>query len=60
MQSLADPVSLRAVINECLLEPRVLQCLLGSDPVLRIVDKDLLQQIQELTVEWCGGRDELL
>lgn len=47
MQSLADTVSLRAVINECLLEPWVLQCLLGGDPVLRIVDKDLLQQVQE-------------
>jgi hypothetical protein len=45
MQSLADPVSLRTIIDECLLKPRVLQCLLCSDPVLGIVDKNLLQQV---------------
>lgn len=47
MQSLADPVSLCAIVDKCLLEPRVLQCLLCGDPALGIVYKDLLQQIQE-------------
>jgi hypothetical protein len=49
-----------AVVNQRLLEPRMLQRLLRRDPLLRIVHKDLLQEIQELSVERVVRRDEFL
>lgn len=38
----------------------MLQGLLGRDAVLRVVDKDLLQEVEELAIVWGIGRDELL
>lgn len=38
----ANPVCFRAVIDEALLEPGVLQSLLGCDPLLGVVDENAL------------------
>lgn len=38
----------------------MLQGLLGRDPLLGVVDKDLLEEVQEETIELGVGRDELL
>ena len=38
----------------------MLKRLAGGYPLLRVVDEDLTQQIQELAVEVVGGRDRLL
>lgn len=51
LQPPADPVSFGAVIDEAFFEPRVLQCLLGGDAALGVINEDLLQKIQELAVE---------
>lgn len=60
MQSHADPVGFRTVVDETLLEPGMLQGLLRREALLGIVDKDPLQQVQELAVEGGVDRDEFL
>lgn len=60
MESQANPVCFRAVIDETLLEPRVLQGLFGCDALLGVVDEDALKEVQELAVERSIGGDELL
>ena len=60
MQSHANPICFCPVINEALFEPRVFQGLLGCDPLLGVVDKDLPQQVQKLTVEGSVDRNEFL
>lgn len=60
LQLLADAIGLCAVVDDRLLEPRVLKSLLGSNAVLWIVDKDPLEQIEELSVEARVRGDELL
>lgn len=60
MESLANPVRFRAVIDEALLEPGVLQGLLGCDALLGVVDKDALEQVEEVAVEGGIGGDKLL
>jgi hypothetical protein len=42
-----DLVSFRAIVHQSFPEPRVLEGLLGCNPLLRIVDKNLLQQVEE-------------
>jgi hypothetical protein len=44
-------VRLCAVIQKCLLEPRVLQSVLGRDALLGVVYEYSLQQVKELAVE---------
>lgn len=43
--------SLGTVIFQCLLEPRMLEGLLRRDAFRRVVDEDLLQEIEKLFVE---------
>jgi len=54
-----DPTRLSPIILHQLREPRVLQRLAGCDALLRVVDKDLSQEIKEELVESGGGRDDL-
>lgn len=42
------------------LEPRVIQGLLGRDPVGRVIDKDLPQQVEEVLEERRIRRDDIL
>lgn len=60
MQPRADPVGFCPIVDEGLLEPLMLQGLLGRDAVLRVIDEDLLQEVEELAIIWGIGRDELL
>lgn len=60
MKAHSDSVCFGAVVNETLLEPGMLQGLLGSDPLLRVVDEDLLKEVQEGTIERSINWDELL
>lgn len=60
MQSHADPVGFRTVVDETLLEPGMFQGLLRRDALLGVVDKDPLQQIQELAIEGSVDGDEFL
>lgn len=60
MQTHTDAVCLGAVVNETFFKPWVFQRLLRCDSILGIVDKDALQQIQELTVERGVGGNEVL
>jgi hypothetical protein len=60
MKTHSDPVGFGTIVNETLLEPGVLQGLFSSYSLLGVVDKDLLQKVQECTVERCIDRDELL
>lgn len=60
MESQADPVCFRAVIDKALLEPRVLQGLFGCDALFGVVDKDALKKVEELSVKGGIRRDELL
>lgn len=39
MQAHADPIGFCAIIDDALFEPWVLQCILGSDALLGVVDK---------------------
>ena len=55
-----DPSRLGPIIIHQFLEPRMLQCLAGRDPLLRVVYEDLTQQIQELAVKVVGRWDGLL
>lgn len=55
-----DPRGLRAIVDERLSEPRVLERLLGRYPLLRVVDEDLLQEIEELLVEFGVWWDRVL
>ena len=48
---LPDPGRFGAVVRRLLLEPLVLQRLLGRDPLRRIIHEDALQQVQELAVK---------
>lgn len=59
-QLLTNPSSLSAIVDDGLLKPRVLEGLLGGDTILRIIDKDLLKQVQELSVETVVGWNEFL
>lgn len=59
-QLLTNPSSLGAIVDDGLLEPRVLEGLLGGDTILRIIDKDLLKQVEELSVETVVGWNEFL
>jgi hypothetical protein len=47
MKAHADSVCFGTVVNEAFLEPGVLQGLFGSDSLLGVVDKDLLEKVQE-------------
>jgi hypothetical protein len=52
---------LRAIVRpRNLLEPRVLQCLLGVDAVLRVIHKDPPQEVEEELVEGRVGGDDVL
>lgn len=42
------------------LEPRVIQGLLGCDPVGRVIDEDLPQQVEEILEERRVRRDDIL
>ena len=53
-------VRFRAVVHERLLEPRVLQRVLGRDALFGVVYEDPLQQIEELPIELGVGRDRFL
>lgn len=44
----------------CLLEPRVLQSLLGRDAMGRVVDEDFLQKIPEVFQERCVVGNDIL
>jgi hypothetical protein len=60
LPSLTKARGLRAVVDNGLLKPRVLKCLLGGDAILRIIDKYLLKEVKELFVEIIVGRNEFL
>lgn len=60
MESQANPIRFRAIIDEALLEPGVLQGLLGCDALLGVVDKDALEQVEEVAVEGGIGGDKFL
>ena len=60
MKAHPDSVCFGTVVDEAFLEPGVLQGLFGSDSLLGVVDKDLLEEVQECTVEGGINRDELL
>lgn len=60
LETHADSVGFSPIVDERFLEPRMLQGLLGRDPLLGVVDKDLLEEVQEETIELGVGRDELL
>lgn len=60
MQAHANPVRLGSVINDTLLEPRMLQCLLCRDALLRVVNEYLAKKVEELAVEWGVHWNELL
>lgn len=57
---LPNPGSLATIILKDFVEPWVLERFLGRDPLLRVVDKDPLQQIQELLIELCVWSDRFL
>jgi hypothetical protein len=46
-KSLANAVSLGAIVNQRFLEPGVLQRRLCGDPIFGVIDEDLLQQVEE-------------
>lgn len=53
---LSYPRSLGAVVLQCLPEPGVLECFLGLDAFLGVVDENAAEEIEELLVEfvvWC-------
>jgi hypothetical protein len=56
----SDLVGFGAIIHEGLLEPWVLKRLLGSDAFLGVVDEDLLEKIEELSVEFRMREDTFL
>jgi hypothetical protein len=60
LQLLADAESLSAIVNQRLLEPRVLQSLFGSNTVLGVVDKYPLEKVKEQAMECSAGWDEVL
>ena len=55
-----DSSGLGAVVDYSLLEPRMLQGLLGGYPGLRVVDEDSAKEIEELPVEGGVCRNEFL
>ena len=55
-----DPCSLRAIVDGRLLEPWMLQRLLGRDSLSGIIEEDTAQEIQELAVEPSRSRDNVL
>lgn len=58
---LADPCGLGPVVRvRDFAEPGVLQGLLRRDALVRVVDKDLLQEVQELSQEPGCWRDDFL
>lgn len=48
---LTNAQCLRAIVNDRFFEPRVLESLLGSDAVLRIVHEYPLEEVEELSVK---------
>jgi hypothetical protein len=60
LQLLTDAKSFGAIINQRLLEPRVLQSLFGSNTVLGVVDKYPLKKVKEQAMECGAGGDEIL
>jgi hypothetical protein len=55
-----DLVSLRTIVHQHFLEPRMLKSVLGRDPLLRVIHKDPLQQVQKFSVELSMGGNSLL
>jgi hypothetical protein len=55
-----DSASFRAIVFDQLAEPRVLQRLSGSDALLRVVNEDLPEQVEEQFVELSGRRDNFV
>ena len=55
-----DPRSFGAIVRDCLLEPRMLESLFGRKTLLRIIDEDAAEKIEELLVEGCSRRNDLL
>lgn len=55
-----DLLCFRAVVLEVLSEPFVLQGFVGRNALLWIVDKNLLEQVEELAVEVAVWRDRFL
>lgn len=51
---------LGAVVDGGLLEPGMLERVLGRDSLLRVVEEDSTQQVQKLLVEARVGRDDVL
>ena len=56
----ADFGSFRTVVLDALVEPWVLERLLGGDTLVRVVDEDLLQKVEELDVELGVRRNRVL
>lgn len=56
----ADPCGFGAVVDHALLEPRVLQRLLGRDALFGVVDENLFEKVQELLVEHRRWRNDFL
>ena len=46
-----DPRSFSAIISNCLLEPLMLEGLLGGETLLRIIDEDTAEKVEELLIE---------
>ena len=55
-----DPRGFSAIIRNRLLEPLMLERLLGGETLLRIVDEDAAEKVEELLVERCGRGNDLL
>lgn len=51
---------LGAIVDRAFLEPRMLESLFGGNAALGIVDENLAKEVEELFVEGCGCRDEVL
>jgi hypothetical protein len=47
LQLFPNPQSLSAIIHKRLFEPRMLESLLGGDPVFGVVNENVLQKIQK-------------
>lgn len=60
MEPHANSVGFRAIVENTLFEPGMFQRLLGCDPLLGVVYKDALKQVQEGTVEGCVAGDDIL
>ena len=56
----SDPRGLSAIVRNRLLEPLMLEGLLGGKTLLGIIDKDAAEKVEELLIECCSRGNDLL